>query len=204
VTDETTVDSEGAPRTGTEVDESTRSGDRDDAFGDWVGETVAAMGRADTARIDLYVRSMLPPPGAKESQRAVVERLTEFESDSTVREVTVNVWGERLCLCDGCRDSYTGRTAIETVEAFLTWGEEREATVTPCFERTSRSSSLTGNSYEGVVPPRVTAVLLVDGVVHGVFPCWFAGDYYSVHDFCAVLEGATDADSPLAASDNTA
>lgn len=115
-----TGNSDGASTTGADGDERTLPGDGDDAFADWVAETAAAMVRADTVRVDLYVRSMLPPPGAKEAQRAVIERLTEFEEGSTVQEVTVNVGGERLRLCDGCSDSYTGRTAIETVEEFRT------------------------------------------------------------------------------------
>jgi hypothetical protein len=86
----------------------------------------------------------------------------------------------------------------------VAWGDERDATVLPCFERTTRSSALTGNSYEGIFPPQVTAVLFVDGSVRGLFPCLFAGEYRSVHNLCAVLDGATDADSRLARADRTA
>lgn len=185
-------------------DVAARPADGDGAFARWVAETRTAMARADTSRVDVYVRTLLPPPGAKEAQRALVDRLTGFEADSTVREVTVNVWGERICLCDGCRDTYTGRTAIETVETFEAWGEEREETVSLCFERTVRTSSLTGNSYEGIVPPRVTAALFVDGSVRGAFPCQFDGEHYSVHDLCTVLDGAADAGPDLAPPDTTA
>jgi len=167
-------------------------GTENESFHRWVAETRAALARAETSRVDVYVRSLLPPPGAKESQTDLVARLADAEGRTPVDEVTVNVWGERLCHCEECRETHTGRTVLRTIRDLEAWGD---ATVSPFFERTTQQSSLTGNAYEGIVPPRVTVALSVEGTLQGVFPCRFAGEPFSVHDFCAVLDGVTDADA---------
>jgi len=179
-------------------------GTDNDAFQRWVAETLAAMAQTETSRVDVYIRSLLPPPGAKESQRTLIGRLAEAEDHTPVNKVTVNVWGEQLCRCEACLDTHAGRTMLRTVRDLEAWGDAYEATVSPFFEQTSQGSPLTGNDYEGIVPPRVTVALSVDGRLQGVFPCQFAGEPFSVHDFCAVLDATSEVDTRADSVDTTA
>jgi len=151
----------GASERSTQPPETDGTGN--DAFQRWVAETRAELTRAETSSVDVYVRSLLPPPSAKESQSALIARLADAGDHTLVDEVTVNVWGERLCRCEACLETHTGRTVLRTVRDIESWGDAYDATVSPFFERTSRQSSLTGNDYEGIAPPRVTAALSVDG-----------------------------------------
>jgi hypothetical protein len=146
----------------------------------------------------------LPPPGAKESQRELIARLAHAEDHAPVEEVTVNVWGERLCRCKACLETHTGGVILETVRDPEAWGDACEATASPFFEQTTQGSSLTGNDYGGIAPPRVTAALSVDGRLQGVFPCRFAGEPFNVHDFRAVLDATAEADTRIDSVDTSA
>lgn len=154
-----------------------------DQFARWCVETGRALTRAETARVEVYVRSLLPPPGAKEAQTEVLEDLKRVADGTAIQDVLVDVWGERLCLCESCRRTEVGRALFDRVRELQRWGEEYDASATSFFDRTHRESSLTGGSYDGIVPPRVTAALYVDGTVRGVFPCRFGDERYSVADF---------------------
>jgi hypothetical protein len=159
-------------------------------FDRWRTDTLAVLWRAETARIDVYVRSMLPPAGAKESQTAVIERLKGLLEDSLVDDLTINVWGRRICLCDQCRGTETGRIMLGTVREFQSWGEEYDASVESTFEHRTQSSSITGAEYESITPPRVTTALYVDGDLRGVFPCVMGERHCTVVDLYETLAEA--------------
>jgi hypothetical protein len=55
------------------------------------------------------------------------------------------------------------------------------------FEHTSLTASLTGGTYRGIVPPRLTAALYVDGSLQAVFPTRFGDEAYTVRDFAEVV-----------------
>lgn len=190
---DTTVGDDRGERTvePTRADNQTR--DRSTAaFDRWRAETERALDDAETARVDVYVRSMLPPPGAKEGQTAVLERFRELCEESVIGDVTVNVWGERICLCDACTDLDTGQMLRDTVRDLQRWGGEYDASARPFFERRKQSSSVTGNEYEGITPPRVTCALTIDGRLRGVFPAEFDGQSVSVRDFYEAIVSTAD------------
>lgn len=162
------------------------------AFRRWCTETGAVLADADRARIDVHVRSMLPPPGAKDAQVDLLNDLSALEGESSIRTVTVDVWGERLCLCDRCRETETGRKFLQTVHRFEQWGGEYDASPSPFFERTRQNSSLVGDAHEGIAPPRITAALYVDDSLQGVFPARFDEECYSVHDFSRAVAELVD------------
>lgn len=159
-----------------------------EGFRRWVAESEAILADADSARIDVYLRSMLPPPGAKDAQLDVLDRLSSVGETSPFEGVDVTVWGERICLCDRCRDTETGRRIVDDVRRFRRWGVEYDASTERFFERTQQRSSLVGSAHEGISPPRVTAALRVDESLQGVFPASFADECYSVHDFSDVVD----------------
>lgn len=163
-----------------------------DQFDRWCFDTQRSLETAESARIQVYVRSLLPPPGAKEAQTTVIQRLERGAETIDIDEVLVDVWGERLCLCEDCRDRPVGRRLLDRVRTFESWGEEYDASVGSFFERSRQESEMTGGSYDGVVPPRVTAALYVDGTVAGVFPARFGDERYSVTDLADALPRLTD------------
>lgn len=164
------------------------------AFDRWRAETERTLEDADAARIDVYVRSMLPPPGAKEGQTAVLERLLQLCEQSVIGDVAVNVWGERICLCDTCTGLDTGQMLRDTVRELQRWGGEYNASARPFFERRRQGSSVTGNEYEGITPPRVTCALTIDGRLRGVFPAEFDEQSVSVQDFYEAIAATVDRD----------
>jgi hypothetical protein len=180
--------------TTTASDDSTES-DEPGGFARWRADTGRELANADTARIEVYVRSLLPPPGAKDAQTGVLRTLKGTVEGTPVEDVAVNVWGERLCVCETCLGTDAGRAMLDTVRKFERWGTNYDASVRPFFERTDQESSVTGNTYEGIVPPRVTAALYLDGSLAGVFPARFDGTPYSVGDLAAVLPRLTGPDA---------
>lgn len=135
---------------------------------------------------------MPPPARAKESQVTDISRFEAVAERSLVDDVTVNVWGERLCLCDSCRKTEPGRVMIGTIRDFEAWGGDFDASAAPFFERRQVSSSVTGGTYESISPPRVTAAVYVGGTVAGGFPCQFGDTSYSVRDLSEALFEAVD------------
>lgn len=159
-----------------------------DGFEQWRRGTREALRAATSARIDVYVRSLLPPPGAKEAQNETLARLREAVEAGPVTDLSVHVWGERLCVCETCLGTEAGREYLETVREFERWGDSYGATVGSYFEHTSLTASVTGETYRGIVPPRLTVALYVDGSLQGVFPTRFEDSAYTVRDFAAVVD----------------
>jgi len=162
------------------------------AFSRWQREIRDALRDAEAARLDVYVRSMMPPPGAKDTQQNLLHDLQKLVEGTPIQNVGVNVWGERICLCETCRETDVGTAMLNTVREFEHWGEEYDAGTGSFFERLYQQSLVTGNSYEGISPPRVTVALYVDNSLSGVFPSYFAGEPYSVHDFYEWLAPVAD------------
>lgn len=165
-------------------------------FSRWRRDASRALERAEDARVEVYVRSLLPPPGAKEAQHRVIGDLKRIVRDTGLGEVLVDVWGERLCLCEDCRRTEPGRVLLNRVRELRQWGAEYDASAGQSFERTTQESSVTGGRYEGIVPPRVTAALYVDGTLAGVFPARFGDETVSVSDFCEAIRLVADETDP--------
>lgn len=161
--------------------------ERSQEFYRWCVETNAALTAATSTRVDVYVRSMLPSPGAKHAQMSVIDDISSLCETGPIDRHEVHVWGEQLCLCDDCRASEAGGAFVDTIREFEDWGADHDATASPFFERTHQESSLVGDAYDGIRPPRVTAALYVDDSLQGVFPSRFAGEPYSVRDFSVGL-----------------
>jgi hypothetical protein len=157
----------------------------------WITETARKLVDADDIRIDVFVRSLLPPPGAKDAQSSVLGALRDAVAD-TPAQLRVQVWGERICRCDSCRDSEVGRIFLDRVETLTEWGDRYDASAGEYFEYTSQHSSVTGSTYEGIRPPRVTAVLYADGVVTGVAPNQFGDRHVTVTEFADLLPTLTE------------
>lgn len=161
-------------------------------FTTWKAAIRNRADEADSGHIDVYIRSMLPPAGAKSAQVAALQRIRELVEETPFEHISLNVWGERLCRCEVCQSTDVGRAMLDTVRKFDTWGDKFDASAGPYFEEFQVDSAMTGESHHGVIPPRVTVALYLDGTLSGVFPCQMAGESCSVVDCCGVLESIAE------------
>jgi hypothetical protein len=164
-----------------------------EGFERWIAEATETVRAGEDARVDVFVRSLLPPPGAKDAQTEILDRLDE-SIDETPASMRVQVWGQRICRCEICQDTEIGRIFLDRIETLTSWGDRFDADASAVFDYTSQESSVTGSTYEGIRPPQVTAVLYVDGVVTGVFPNRFGDRHVTVVEFVDLLPTLTKAE----------
>jgi len=174
----------------------TETGPQDDAFDRWRAQFARAFEKADSGHIDVYVRSLFPPIGAKATQTAAIEDFQAVTDSSAIDDVSVNVWGERICLCEQCRRIDAVTAALNTIREFEAWGEEYNATASPFFEHATVQSSILDAEHDSIVPPRVTAAVVLDGRLVGIFPAEFGDRSYSVAEFCAFLGEVSGVELP--------
>jgi len=153
-----------------------------------MAETAERFAAADDRRVEVFVRSMLPPLGAKSCQEALIERFDELATESTLDGVSVSITGNRLCLCDTCSGTDAERDLLDRFADLDEWGAEYDATASSFFETKELDSSMTGETARALVPPRVSTALYCDGALSGVFPCRIEGREYTVADFADALE----------------
>ncbi|ELZ22329.1 hypothetical protein C475_17493 [Halosimplex carlsbadense 2-9-1] len=158
------------------------------AFRAWMDATADRFESADERRVEVFVRSMLPPLGAKSSQEALIARLDELADESSLDAVSVTVTGSRLCLCETCSGTDTESELLERIAELDEWGGDYDATASPFFETRELDSAMAEETARALVPPRVTAALYCDDALAGVFPCRIDGRKYAVADFADALD----------------
>ncbi|WP_436930371.1 HTH domain-containing protein [Halosimplex halobium] len=150
--------------------------------------TADRFAAADERRVEVFVRSMLPPLGAKSRQEELIARLDELAEGSALDAVSLTVTGNRLCLCDTCSATDAGGDLIDRVAELDEWGDEYDATASPFFETRELDSSIAGETARALVPPRVSAALYCDDALAGVFPCRIGGRECAVTDLVDALD----------------
>ncbi|WP_436910118.1 HTH domain-containing protein [Halosimplex marinum] len=161
-------------------------------------ETAERFATADERRVEVFVRSMLPPLGVKSRQEALIARLDKLTGESALDAVSVTVTGNRLCLCDTCSGTDAGGDLLDRITEFDGWGDEYDATASPFFETRELDSAIAGETARALVPPRVCTALYCDGALAGVFPCRIGGREYAVADFLDALDRFSE-ERPLVA-----
>lgn len=161
----------------------------------------AALSAANSARVEVYLRSLSPPAGAKDGQVARLREAQTLVETTPVDDLTVDVWGERICLCDTCADLEAGTAMRNTVRELESWGGEYDASAAPFFERREQESWVTETTYECIVPPRLVVACYVDGQLWGVFPSRFGDVPRSVQDFYEVVGALAEPDSAVGITD---
>lgn len=164
-------------------------------LGAWWSDVEQRMDAAASRRVDVYVRSLLPPHGARGCQRRVFDRLDALTQQSLLDDVSVHVIGERICLCDTCASTDAGANIVERIRELDGWGEEYGASTSRFFETRRFSSSITGEETHALVPPQVAVALRADDRLCGVFPCEMGGETYCVDDFVSAMQRLAEADN---------
>jgi len=160
----------------------------DPAFAEWLETTNDRFADADRRRVDVFVRSLLPPLGSKASQEALIQRLDDLTGEGILDDISVTVTGNRLCLCETCAETDAGTHLLDSLDELDGWGREFDASVTPFFETRELDSSLTDETARALVPPRITVVLYCDESIAGVFPCEMGESTFATEDLVAALD----------------
>lgn len=142
---------------------------------------------AENRHVSIYVRSTLPPLGAKSRQERVIDSLDGMVERGLLDSVDLVVTGDRLCLCGTCTGTTGGGEVVDLVERLREWRGPAGASAAPFFERREVTSAIAGESATAIVPPRVAVSLSLDDSLAGVFPCRVGSEHYTVEDFLGVL-----------------
>lgn len=161
------------------------------AFETWAETTEEAFALAESRRVDVYVRSTLPPLGAKAGQERALRRLDAMVDRAVLDDLSVHVTGDRLCLCETCPACDAASPLVEAFGDFEEWGAAFDARAGQFFEVTAVSSSVADEHVRALVPPRVCVGLYLDESLSGVFPCRMGDRAYAVEDFFDALDGFT-------------
>jgi len=104
-------------------------------------------------RMELLVGS-LAPHGSMAEQEALIERLESLEHSRTA-EVTVRVWGRRVCPEGPTAHTDGGRFVLDRLAAFRAWAADSDRSLEPFFREEQHRSAFTGESYPTVLLPSV-------------------------------------------------
>lgn len=146
--------------------------------------------------VELFVRS-LTPPGARAAQNDIVDRMVALREADVVEEVDLTVWGNGVPLSGTCARVGVGSHVANAIRAFRRWCEERDASLEPFFTWSAVDSSITGESYDRVVPPHRCLAVWDDDGVAAVYPCRIGDETRSIEDGLRALERLRSAPSPL-------
>lgn len=143
----------------------------------------------DGMSCDVFVRSLCPPVGAHAQQERVIERLQEHERDGTVSDVSVHVWGEAICPSSCVARSAVGNDLLEKVQAIRDWSSAHGTDTV--FEVREVHSSITGETYLKLSPPRICLLVSSEADAELVFPHETDETNVCVSSFLDALEQAT-------------
>lgn len=138
-------------------------------------------------RVELYVRS-LAPCGVRTKQEAIVERLLDLEREGVLDHVDLTVWGDAVCLDGASAHVGVGSHVAERIRTFHDWCENRRTSLDPFFTWSDVESSITGDSFQRVVPPHRCLAVYVDDRLREVYPCEVDGAVRSLEEGLQSLE----------------
>jgi len=134
---------------------------------------------AQEYRMELFLRS-LAPPAARDSQEAIVERLSGLDERDRIRGFDLTIWGDQICL-DVTPRTATERTIRDKIDRFRLWERTHDASLAPGFdERTI--DPLVGDSYTVFHTPVIALAVYAGSDVWGVFPCAIGEEVVTVDD----------------------
>jgi hypothetical protein len=137
------------------------------------------------SRIEVCLRSLAPTAGNKR-QMDWLDRLRRLEAVGALDTVTAHVWGDSISTqtpeISGLDDVLGRITDIYSFSA------ENEPSITPFFRVTRIDASLSGESFERIVPPQCTFMCYESDTLVGVFPCQIDERTYGPADVIERLE----------------
>jgi len=152
-----------------------------------------------TGRVELFVRSLAPTTDTTK-QTDCFDRLRRLAETNALDAVAVHVWGDGICThapeIDGISET------LATVTDIYSFSADARASITPFFRVQRVDSSMSGESFERIVPPHRTLLAYEDDALVGVFPCRLDDETHTPCDAIARL--ASTAESRVLRSADTA
>lgn len=141
-----------------------------------------------TLRVECWLREEVSIT-EYERQQAVVERLTELEAADQIDRLVVRTWGTQvLHPADSGRRDDSDRPAWEVFRRFEEWAAERGYTLTPGFQRRTRRSPLSEETYETIDLPVFSLAVYEDQQLRAVAPCSMTEAVWTVENCLGMLE----------------
>lgn len=142
---------------------------------------------APSRRAELYFRG--DTYGTFDAQQDVLNRFRRLETESVLAKANVAGEWQRIRTLD--EDKRNG--AIETYREFAEWAERNDHSLSPAFERRTRSYLGLDQVDDVVVFPAVSLAIYEGEDLQAVFPCAHDEETYSVPDCLDAFErGDTD------------
>lgn len=140
---------------------------------------------AETHELRIFVRSLRPAPGTHERREDMFELLRAADEQNSIDTFDIQVVGNRLCLCNRCRELLPDGTAADhLLEIADTNGQFPEPVG---FGRRTVCCTFTDEKYRVLVPPETSLGIYLDGSLTGVFPCAVGESRYSIERFLRCL-----------------
>lgn len=149
-------------------------------------ERVAAEDRQETLSIEIYVRS-ISEPSAHGYQSELLDLLRRLDQQGTIDGYDVTLMGEKICNCETCKELEPVDRRLERIREWRRWAAENGVTL--LFNERTVRSSVTGDTYQFIVPPTATLVLSHDGAIESVLPNRSDGETETPGEFlCGLLQ----------------
>jgi len=146
-------------------------------------------------RIVFIVRS-LAPTTSNTTQTKCFDRLRRLASGASL-DVSVDVWGDGICTHAPDIDGISEK--LETITDIYSFSADGDASITPFFDVQRIDSTLSGETFERIIPPHRTLLTYEDDTLKGVFPCRIDEQTYTPSDAINRLESTADVALPTSA-----
>jgi len=118
-------------------------------------------------RAVVWLRDPLPPPG--DSRQSALSRLRELESEGTLSDVSVRVWGRFVEASPP--DDGGDRPIRDRIAEFYEWADRNDRSLDPAFRRYERSTLLSREGTDVIRLPLICVAIYRGDRLIRVFPC---------------------------------
>jgi len=155
---------------------------------EWWEQQTAALKRGRPPRVEVCLRSLAPPIGARSEQERILERLASLENRGLFESVSVTVWGKAICPDSFSGETVTGRRILDRVDAFRSWADGVEVPVRLPFEHRPVSSTVTAEEYRKITLPRLCLAVYAGDSLALVLPGQLDDVSVCVDEFLSLFE----------------
>lgn len=146
---------------------------QDTALRSWWGEYEEKLVAEGTHRVELFIKSHMPAPGAHGRRNRLLKELEAHSKEGAIDRYDLTVLDDKFCLCEPCRKLHHSTGLLERVEELMSWRSGGICSIG--FTRQNVHSSVLEEEYTVIVPPETALGIYVGESLVGVFPCMAAG-----------------------------
>lgn len=150
--------------------------------------------------VEVYLRSLAPPMGARQFQEQLLDTLTAIEKRGIVETISITVWGEGICPSSHSANTQVGREMLSKIDEFRSWAEGTDGVINIPFEERQIDSSITNETYRRIVPPEYCLAVYTKDDLELVLPCAIEGQALRISDFLDKIDQTTSAERGVGTS----